>query len=123
MIYIILADIVVLLHLLFVLFVIFGGILAFYRRNWLKFHLPALIWGVLIETFYFICPLTYLENWLRQTGGESGFSGGFLDYYLSMLLYIDISDSTRSLMAFILIAFNLLIYWLILKPRRIVKIA
>lgn len=60
------ADLIVIIHFGFILFVIFGGILALKWRNLIWLHLPAAIWGVLIELFGWICPLTYYENSLQR---------------------------------------------------------
>jgi len=82
-----LADGVALLHLAFVLFVVLGGflVLRWPRLAWL--HLPAAVWGALIEFGGWICPLTPLENRLRRAAGGSGYEGGFLDRYIFGLLY------------------------------------
>ena len=81
------ADAVALLHLAFVLFVVFGGLLVWRwpRLAWL--HLPAAAWGALIEFAGWMCPLTPLENYLRQVIGQAGYAGGFIDHYLWPLLY------------------------------------
>jgi Protein of Unknown function (DUF2784) len=81
------ADAVTLLHLAFVLFVALGGLLAWRwpRRAWL--HLPAVLWGGWIEFAGGLCPLTPLENHLRQAVGESGYAGGIIDPFLWLLLY------------------------------------
>jgi hypothetical protein len=81
------ADAVALLHLAFVLFVVFGGLLVcrWPRLVWL--HRPALGWGAWIEFTGWICPLTPLENHLRQLTGAAGYAGGFIDHYLWPLLY------------------------------------
>jgi hypothetical protein len=81
------ADLVVLLHLAFVAFVVLGGVLAFRwpRAPWL--HLPAAVWGVLIEWSGGGCPLTPLEIVLRQLGGEAGYAGGFIEHYVLPVLY------------------------------------
>jgi len=83
----VLADMVVVVHALFVLFVVFGGlaVLRWRRLAWL--HLPAAVWGVAIELGDWLCPLTYLENYFRRLGGESGYSGTFIEQYLEPLLY------------------------------------
>jgi hypothetical protein len=85
--YRLLADAVLVLHLLFVCFVVAGGLLALRwpRAAWA--HLPALAWGAAIEFMGWICPLTPLENSLRRWGGEAGYAGGFIDHYLLPLLY------------------------------------
>ncbi|MEW5788802.1 MAG: DUF2784 domain-containing protein [Pseudomonadota bacterium] len=87
MIYGLLADAVLLLHLAFILFVVVGGLflLRWPGLPWL--HLPAVVWGVAIELGGFICPLTPLENQLRQLGGESGYGGGFVEHYLLAVIY------------------------------------
>ena len=81
------ADAVALLHLAFVLFVVGGG-LRVWRWPWLAWlHLPAVAWGALIEFTGWICPLTPLEQHLRQIIGQAGYAGGFMDHYLRALLY------------------------------------
>jgi len=82
-----LADLVLVVHLTFVLFVVLGGLLVLRwpRAAWL--HIPAAIWGVLIEYTGWICPLTPLENSFRARGGEMGYSGGFIEHYIQPLLY------------------------------------
>lgn len=85
--YSLLADAVLLLHLTFILFVVFGVLLVrrFPRLVWL--HLPAAIWGALIEFTGRTCPLTPLENQLRRLGGEAGYRGGFIEHYLMPVIY------------------------------------
>jgi hypothetical protein len=82
-----LADAVLVLHLAFILFVVFGAFLLprFPRLIWL--HLPAAAWGALIEFAGWICPLTPLENHLRRLGGEAGYEGGFMAHYLLPVIY------------------------------------
>ncbi|MEJ2541220.1 MAG: DUF2784 domain-containing protein [Gemmatimonadota bacterium] len=83
----ILADVVVALHLGFVAFVITGGFLALRwpRMAWL--HLPVAAWGASIEFLGGICPLTILENRLRWAAGQAGYSGSFVEHYLTPILY------------------------------------
>ncbi len=87
MIYRLLADLLVALHLGFVLFVVLGGLLAlrWWRVRWI--HLPAACWGAWIEFAGWVCPLTPLENRLRARGGELGYSGGFVEHYILPVLY------------------------------------
>ena len=87
MIYRLLADAVLLLHLAFIIFVVAGGLLLHRcpRLAWL--HLPAVLWGVGIELSGYICPLTPLENRLRRLGGEAGYAGGFVEHYLVPVIY------------------------------------
>ena len=76
--YRILADFVVIVHFGFALFVALGGLLVWRWRHVLWFHLPAAVWGILIECTGWRCPLTQLENWLRRLGGEGGYTGDFI---------------------------------------------
>lgn len=87
MIHAVLADAVLLLHLAFILFVVLGALLLwrFPRVAWL--HLPAAVWGALIEITGSVCPLTPLENHLRRTGGEAGYADGFIEHYLLPVIY------------------------------------
>jgi len=82
-----LADLVLVVHLAFVLFVVLGGLLVLRWPRVALLHVPAAIWGVLIEYTGWICPLTPLENSLRRSGGEAGYSGGFIQHYIQPLLY------------------------------------
>lgn len=90
-----LADLVLVVHFAFVVFAVFGAGLVwrFPRLAWL--HLPAVAWAVFVETSGRICPLTPLENRLRQASGEAGYGGGFVEHYLMPLLYPE--DLTRTL--------------------------
>ena len=82
-----LADLVILIHLAFVVFVIVGGFFVS-RWRWLPWvHLPAVAWAVILEFSGWICPLTPLENLLRQASGEAGYAGGFLEHYLVQVVY------------------------------------
>lgn len=85
--YRLLADAVLLIHLGFILFVVLGGFLLrrFPRLVWL--HLPAVLWGAYAEISGTICPLTPLENRLRELGGLAGYPGGFVEHYLWPLIY------------------------------------
>ena len=82
-----LADFVVAVHLAFVLFVAVGGLLV-WRWPWLmRWHLPAVAWGIAIITIGFTCPLTPLEHYLRGRAGQQGHDGGFVDRYVEGVIY------------------------------------
>jgi hypothetical protein len=83
----VLADVVLVLHLLFIVFVAAGalGLSRWSLLPWL--HLPAVVWALVIEFGGFICPLTPLENQLRRWGGETGYAGGFVEHYVLPLIY------------------------------------
>jgi hypothetical protein len=83
----VLADLVVLVHLGFIVFVVIGGVLAL-RWPWMPWlHLPAVAWGALLELYGWTCPLTPLENWLRIRGSAAAYPGGFVDRYVLPLVY------------------------------------
>ena len=82
-----LADLVLVAHLAFVLFVVLGGlaVLRWPRLAWV--HVPVALYGAAIEFVGFVCPLTPLEVWLRRRGGEAGYEGGFIEHYVTAALY------------------------------------
>jgi hypothetical protein len=82
-----LADAVVLVHLAFVAFVVAGALLAFRWPRLLWVQVPCAAYGVAIEVFGWICPLTHVENALRARAGDAGYSGGFVEHYVLPLLY------------------------------------
>ena len=112
MIYSLLADAVLLLHLGFILFVMLGGlaVLRWPRIAWL--HLPAALWGAWIEFADWTGPLNPLENTPRRLGGEAGFDGDFIDHYLTATIYPDglTREAQIVLGAFVLLV-NAAIYW------------
>lgn len=85
----VLADAVLALHLLFILYVVFGAALLWRWPRLVWLHLPAALWGVFVELSGAVCPLTSLENGLRQTAGEQGYAGSFVAHYLLPLIYPD----------------------------------
>jgi hypothetical protein len=114
-----LADLILALHLVFVLFVVLGGLLVLRwpRIAWL--HIPAAIWGVLIEYTGWICPLTPLENSLRTRGGEAGYNGGFIEHYIQPLLYpAGLTRSTQVVLGSVVLVLNLTAYGIALSRWR-----
>jgi hypothetical protein len=87
MLYRLLADAVLLLHGLFVAWVVLGGLLVWRRPRWALLHAPSVAWGAWAMLSGAVCPLTPLENRLRALGGEAGYGGSFIDHYLLPLLY------------------------------------
>ncbi len=120
MLYRLLADLVVVLHAGFVLFVVLGGLAALRwpRAAWL--HLPAAVWGAGIEFLGGICPLTPLENQLRQLGGEAGYAGGFVEHYLLPVLYPQaLTRGTQYVLGGFVVLLNLAVYaWVWRRWRR-----
>ena len=119
MIYRTLADLVLVAHLTFVLFVVLGGLLVLRwpRAAWL--HIPAAIWGVLIEYTGWICPLTPLENSLRARGGEAGYTGGFIEHYIQPLLYpAGLTRGTQIVLGSFVLLLNLFAYSILLARSK-----
>jgi hypothetical protein len=116
--YRILADLVVGVHALFVVFVVAGGLLAL-RWPWAAAaHLPAAVWGTLIEFRGWICPLTPLEKSLRASAGQAGYEGGFIDHYLLPVLYPSgLTQSVQLVLGSLVIAVNVVVYGLLLRRR------
>ena len=118
MIYRIAADAILLLHLAFTLFAVLGGLLVLRRPALLWLHLAAVLWGVAIEWADWICPLTPLENFLRERGGEAGYAGGFIEHYIVLLLYPEnLAIELRYLLGLGLVATNLIIYGYVFLAR------
>jgi hypothetical protein len=119
MIYRWLADLVVVIHICFVLFVIFGGFLL---RRWpglIYAHIPTAIWGVIIEFAGWICPLTPLENSLRMRGGGVGYRGDFVDHYLIPILYPHgLTRNIQGLLGALVLVINVVAYVLYFRARR-----
>lgn len=118
--YRLLADLVVVTHLAFVLFVVLGGVLVLRYPRLLRWHLAALAWGLVVEWADWICPLTLLENQLRQWSGQDGYGGGFIEYYVMPLLYPDgLTLQRRYLLALVLALFNAAVYAAVVRQRRL----
>ena len=117
--YRLLADLVVVVHLGFVVFVVVGGFLVV-RWGWVAWlHLPSALWGALIEFFGWVCPLTPLEGWLRSRAGEAGYEGGFVEHYLLPILYP--GELTREIQIVLgagVVVVNLVAYAWVLSRRR-----
>jgi hypothetical protein len=115
----ILADALVLLHLLFVVFVMTGGFLLMRWPGLLWLHLPAAAWGAYIEFSGGICPLTPLENSLRVLGGGSAYSGDFVERYLLPLLYpAQLTPALQQMLGGVVVGVNLLAYALAYRTWR-----
>lgn len=113
------ADLVVLVHAAFVLFVALGGLLALRWRGIVWLHVPAAVWGIIVEYAGFICPLTPLEVWLRERAGQAGYQGGFVEHYVERLLYP--TGLTRGLQIAIgtgVLVVNVVVYWRLFAHRR-----
>jgi hypothetical protein len=114
----VLADLVVLVHATFVLFVVGGGLLALRWPRVVWLHAPAVVWGTVVELCNQRCPLTPLENWLRSQAGEAGYHGEFVSHYVLPILYPeDLTRTLQLLLGAVAIAINLLVYGWVLRRR------
>ena len=109
------ADLLVVLHLAFIVFVLLGGVLVLKWRRVAILHLPAVTWAVLLELNGWVCPLTPWEQQLRQLAGDLDYTGGFIAHYLVPVLYPPgLDHSTQVMLAGIVILVNVLAYgWLL----------
>ena len=114
-----LADLVLLLHLCFVLFVILDGVLALRWPRLAAVHVPVALYGALIEFAGFICPLTPLENSFRRRGGEAGYRGGFIDHYVTATIYPEgLSRRAQLVLGVAVLAINGIVYAIWWRRRR-----
>ena len=113
-----LADGVVVLHFAFILFVAAGGLLVLKWPRLMWLHLPAAGWGALIEFTGWICPLTPLENRLREKGGAAGYPGGFIDTYLATVIYPEgLTPRHQLFLGIGVVAVNVLFYGILARRR------
>jgi hypothetical protein len=115
------SDIVVLLHFIYVIFAIAGGILLIWWPKVIWIHFPAALWAALISFAGWICPLTYLENWLRIKSGEIGYSKGFIIKYIEPILYPSgLTYYHQVVLGIFVVVLNLAIYGYIISVLSIV---
>lgn len=114
-----LADAVLVVHFLFIVFVVGGGFLALRWPRLAWVHLPCAVWGAWIELAGWVCPLTPLENSLRRRAGEAGYEGGFIENYLLEVVYpAGLTREIQILLACVVVAVNAIAYALLLRRRR-----
>jgi len=106
-----LADLVVVIHFLFIAFVVGGALLLFRWPRVAWVHLPAAAWGVFVEWSGRVCPLTPLENALRRAAGEAGYGGGFVERYLLPVIYpAGLTPAIQLWLGVFVLVLNLVIY-------------
>jgi hypothetical protein len=112
------ADLVVLLHFLFVLFVVLGGILVLRWPKLAYVHLPVALYGGLIEFVGWVCPLTPLEKRLRESAGLQGYEGGFVEHYILPVMYpAGLTRGVQLALGALVILINLAIYAVVVRQR------
>jgi Protein of Unknown function (DUF2784) len=106
-----LADLVLVVHFAFVLFVVFGGALALRWPRVAWIHLPIALYGATVEFMGFVCPLTPLEVTLRQRGGEAGYAGGFIEHYITAAIYpTGLTRQVQFILGAALVGLNAVVY-------------
>ena len=110
------ADLILIIHFTFVLFVVFGALLIFVSIKIVFIHIPAVIWGSYIELTNSICPLTYLENWFLHKANLTTYSEGFIQNYLVPIVYpMNLTKDLQIYLGIALIVLNIIVYVLIIN--------
>jgi len=113
------ANLTLIVHFAFILFVIFGALLFFITKKIIFIHIPAFIWGSYIELTNSICPLTYLENWFLNKANLTTYSEGFIQNYIVQLVYpVNLTKDLQIYLGLTLIVINIIIYAFIYKVMK-----
>lgn len=106
-----LADLLVAVHVLLVLFIVLGSLLVLRWPRLVWVHVPFALWGICVEFLNIVCPLTPLENRLRRLGGEAGYSGGFIEHYIRPVLYPDgLTRNIQFALGAFVVVLNVVVY-------------
>jgi hypothetical protein len=112
------ADIVVVIHLAFIVFVVCGGLLVLRWPRLAWVHLPAAVWGVAIEFGGWICPLTPLENTLRRAAGDEGYASSFIERYVVPVVYpAGLDREAQFILGGLVLAVNVALYAAVIVKR------
>ena len=113
------ADLLVIVHFAFIVFVVLGGFLVLKWKKVAILHIPCVLWGALIEFCGWICPLTPLESYFREAAGGKAYSGGFIDHYIMSLIYpTGLTRGMQISLGIIVVVVNLLVYGLVIFRRK-----
>ena len=113
-----LADATVVLHLAFVVFVVLGGVLVARWHSVAWVHLPAVAWGAWVELAGWVCPLTPIENWLREQGGRAAYTSSFIEHYLVPFLYpASLSRELQWVLGGLVLLVNAVVYLAVFRRR------
>ena len=105
------ADLILIIHFTFLLFVVFGALLIFSSTKIIFIHIPAVIWGSYVELTNSICPLTYLENWFLHKANLTTYSEDFIQNYLVPIVYpANLTKDLQIYLGISLIVINIIIY-------------
>ena len=113
------ANLTLIVHFIFVLFVVFGGLFFFVTTRIVFIHIPAFIWGSYIELTHSICPLTYLENLFLHKANLTTYSEGFIQNYLMPIVYpTNLTKDLQIYLGIALIVVNMIIYGFIISKLK-----
>ena len=113
------ANLTLIIHFAFIIFVVFGALLLFVATKIFYVHIPALIWGIYIELTHSVCPLTYLENWFLQKANLTIYSEGFIQNYLLPIVYPkNLTEDLQTYLAIVLIVANMIMYAFIISKSK-----
>ena len=113
------ADLTLIIHFAFIIFVVFGALLFFVSTKIIYVHVPALIWGIYIELTHSVCPLTFLENWFLQKANLTTYSEGFIQNYLLSIVYPkNLTEDLQTYLAIVLIVANMIMYGFIISKSK-----
>ena len=116
--YYILSDIIVGVHFLFIVFVVCGGLLVIRWPRIVFLHLPAAVWGAIVEIFGWICPLTPLENHFRDLAGKALYSGDFVARYLLPVIYPEnLTTTIQQFLGCLVIIINIIFYTIAIRKH------
>ena len=119
MLYSIFADIVIFVHFMFIVFVLTGGFLVLRWHKLIWLHIPAAVWGMLVEFTGWFCPLTDLENWLMLQLGQQGYAISFVERYILPIIYpAQLTRDTQFVLGMIVVIVNIVAYGLIWRQSR-----
>jgi Protein of Unknown function (DUF2784) len=117
--YNVLANAIVLAHFLFIAFVVCGGLLVIRWPRFAVVHLPAAVWGAVVEIYGLVCPITPLENHFRMLAGDTSYSGDFIARYLLLVIYPEnLTTTIQQLLGCLVIAVNVIIYIVVIRKYR-----
>ena len=113
------ADLTLIVHFAFIIFVVFGVLLFIVSTKIIYVHVPALIWGIYLEFTHSVCPLTYLENWFLLKANLTTYSEGFIQNYLIPIVYPkNLTEDLQTCLAIALIVANMIMYGLIISKSK-----
>ena len=113
------ANLTLIVHFAFILFVVLGALLFFVSTKIVFIHIPAFIWGSYIELTHSICPLTYLENWFLHKANLTTYSEDFIQNYLVSIVYpTNLSTDLQIYLGIAIIVVNMIIYGFIISKLK-----